>query len=68
MVRWADYSFEIHANDLKVFPIPRKSDTGGNGLGKIWFQYIFEKDRGVIKCAEDQINNVSNANFKNPKY
>lgn len=68
MVRWADYSFEIHANDLKVFPIPRKSDTGGNGLGKIWFQYIFEKDRGGVKCAEDQVNNVSNANFKNPKY
>jgi len=68
MVRWADYSFEIHANDLKVFPIPRRSDVGGQGLGKIWFQYIFEKDRGTIKCADGQINNVSNANFKNPKY
>ena len=65
MVRWADYSFEIHANELKVFPIPRKNE---NGLGKIWFQYIFEKDRGTIKCAEDKINNVGNANFKNPKY
>ena len=68
MVRWADYSFEIHANDLKVFPVPRRSDVGGSGLGKIWFQYIFEKDRGTIKCAPDQVNNVSNANFKNPKY
>jgi len=68
MVRWADYSFEIHANELKVFPIPRKRDAGGEGLGKIWFQYIFEKDRGTIKCAEDKINNVGNANFKNPKY
>lgn len=68
MVRWADYSFEIHANELKVFPIPRKRDAGGEGLGKIWFQYIFEKDRGTVKCAEDKINNVGNANFKNPKY
>lgn len=62
MVRWADYSFEIHANELKVFPVPKKTQ------GKIWFQYIFEKDRGGVKCAPDQINNVGNANFKNPKY
>jgi hypothetical protein len=62
MVRWADYSFEIHANELKVFPRPKKTE------GKIWFQYIFEKDRGGVKCAADQVNNVGNANFKNPNY
>ena len=62
-VRWSNYSFEVHGNDLKVFPVPEKS-------GKIWFQYIFNSDRssGVIKCAEDKVNNVSNANFQNPKY
>ena len=63
MVRRSNYSFEVHGNDLKVFPIPNQNGT-------IWFQYIFNSDRtsGVIKCAEDKINNVSNANFKNPKY
>jgi hypothetical protein len=63
MVRRSNYSFEVHGNDLKVFPVPNQNGT-------IWFQYIFNSDRtsGVIKCAEDKINNVSNANFKNPKY
>jgi hypothetical protein len=63
MVRRSNYSFEVHGNDLKVFPVPNQS-------GAIWFQYIFNSDRssGAIKCAEDKINNVSNANFKNPKY
>ena len=53
----------MHGNDLKVFPVP-------NNPGSIWFQYIFNSDRssGVIKCAEDKINNVGNANFKNPNY
>ena len=62
-VRWSNYSFEMHGNNLKVFPIPEQS-------GKIWFQYIFNSERStnVIKCAEDKINNVGNANFKNPKY
>ena len=63
MVRRSNYSFEVHGNDLKVFPVPNQNGT-------IWFQYIFNSDRssGAIKCAEDKINNVSNANFKNPKY
>jgi len=62
-VRRSNYSFEMHGNDLKVFPVP-------NQPGSIWFQYIFNSDRssGVIKCAEDKINNVGNANFKNPNY
>ena len=63
MVRWSNYSFEMHGNDLKVFPVPEQN-------GKIWFQYIFNNERStsVVKCAEDKVNNVGNANFKNPKY
>ena len=64
MVRRSNFSFEIHANDLKIFPRPVKTE------GKLWFQYIFVKDRqeSVVECAKDKVTNVSNANFKNPVY
>ena len=37
---------------------------------KYGFKYIFNNERStsVVKCAEDKVNNVGNANFKNPKY
>ncbi len=63
-IRRSNFSFEIHGNDLKIFPRPVRTE------GKLWFQYIFVKDRKdkIVKCADDQITNVSNANFKNPIY
>ena len=63
-VRRSNFSFEIHGNDLKIFPRPTKT------AGRLWFQYIFVKDRKdkIVKCADDQVTNVSNANFKNPIY
>ena len=63
-VRRSNFSFEIHGNDLKIFPRPVRTE------GRLWFQYIFVKDRKdkIVKCADDQITNVSNANFKNPIY
>ena len=63
-IRRSNFSFEIHGNNLKIFPRPVRTE------GKLWFQYIFVKDRKdkIVKCADDQITNVSNANFKNPIY
>ena len=48
LVRKSAYSFEIHNNNLRIFPIPQDGDTGE----KIWFEYY----------VKDDIRNTNNAN------
>ena len=48
LVRKSAYSFEIHNNNLRIFPIPQASDAGE----KIWFEYY----------VKDDIRNTDNAN------
>jgi hypothetical protein len=52
-IRKSHYSFEIHGDDIKFWPIP----TGGTGssassifYGQVWVEYIFaeEKDRDAL--------------------
>lgn len=38
MVRRSSYSFDVHDNKLKIFPIPSKNYT-------VWIEYIFKDDR-----------------------
>ena len=46
LVRKSAYSFEIHNNNLRIFPKPQSSDNGE----KIWFEYY----------VKDQIRNTNN--------
>ena len=64
MVRKSNFSFEIHNNKLKIFPIPTVS------LGNIWFEYILKEDRigSSITQASGSITNVSNVPYTNPSY
>lgn len=64
MIRKSNYSFEIHNNKLRVFPIP--SITFGN----IWFDYIKRDDRvaSAITHTTGSITNVSNVPYTNPTY
>lgn len=64
MVRKSNFSFEIHNNKLKIFPIPTVS------LGNIWFEYIHKSDRigSSITQASGSITNVSNVPYTNPSY
>ena len=64
MVRKSNFSFEIHNNKLRIFPIPTLS------LGNIWFDYIKRDDRlsSAITSASGSITNVSNAPYTNPSY
>ena len=48
LVRKSAYSFEIHNNNLRIFPIPLDGDAGE----KIWFEYY----------VKDDIRNSNNAN------
>ena len=48
LVRKSAYSFEIHNNNLRIFPIPQDGDAGE----KIWFEYY----------VKDDIRNTNNAN------
>ena len=48
LVRKSAYSFEIHNNNLRIFPRPQDGDAGE----KIWFEYY----------VKDDIRNTNNAN------
>ncbi len=48
LVRKSAYSFEIHNNNLRIFPKPQNTDNGE----KIWFEYY----------VKDDIRNTNNSN------
>ena len=74
MVRLSNYSFEIHNNVIRIFPIPGPYDgdgvTEGASCGNLWFEYIKSNDRisSSVQCAEGLISNVSNIPYQNPIY
>ena len=72
MVRRSNYSFEIHKDKLRVFPIPNFSDSAcaGEGLHRIWFDYIIRSERieSSVKNTPSRVTNVSNAPYANPNY
>lgn len=63
-IRKSNYSFEIHNNQLTIFPIP---NTSGEML-KI--QYILKSERaaGSIQDGGGKIVNVGNVPYANPVY
>ena len=81
MVRMSNYSFEVHNNVIRIFPIPGPYDVSGVGdiaedgggsfnCGNLWFEYILRDERleSSLICAEDRITNVSNMPYQNPVY
>ena len=79
-VRLSNYSFEIHNNVIRIFPIPGPYEVSGVGdiaedrgnfhAGNLWFEYILRDERinGSLICAEDKVTNVSNMPYQNPVY
>ena len=72
MVRRSNYSFEIHNNKLRIFPIPNFSDTcdADDPPHRIWFEYIIRSQRieSSVKNTPTRVTNVSNAPYANPNY
>jgi|TARA_R110000803_G_scaffold82088_2_gene148080 hypothetical protein len=81
MIRMSNYSFEMHNNVLRVFPLP--GSLGGNrdpyydvktanhvSCGNMWFEYIKTNDRisGSVDPACGTVSNVSNMPYTNPNY
>ena len=73
-VRLSNYSFEIHNNVIRVFPIPGPAESTGEfplgNAGNLWFEYIERNERisSSVIPAEDTITNVSNMPYQNPVY
>jgi hypothetical protein len=75
-VRLSNYSFEMHDNVLRVFPIPTNNnhniDIEGSSsyAGNMWFEYIKVNDRtsGSVNPACGQVTNASNMPYTNPNY
>ena len=75
MVRISNYSFEMHNNVLRVFPIPGSGgnipESGSeNGVGNMWVEFMLKSDRSSASIVEayDKIKMVSGVPYKNPKY
>ena len=72
MVRTSNYSFEMHNNVLRVFPVPGYNNviSGSTGCGNMWVEFMLKSDRSSASIVEayDKIKMVSGVPYKNPKY
>ena len=73
MVRISNYSFEMHNNVLRVFPMPGgnfQQGLSGSGVGNMWVEFMLKSDRSSASIVEayDKIKMVSGVPYKNPKY
>lgn len=69
-VRLSNYSFEVHNNIIRIFPIPSNNNGFETNCGNLWFEYIKKDERveSSLICAEDKVTNVSNMPYQNPTY
>ena len=67
-IRKAAFSFDIHNNNVRIFPIPTNITTGFND--KMFFHYILKDERNnpVVDSRTNLITNVSNVPYSNPVY
>ena len=67
-IRKSGYSFEIHNNNLRLFPTPKRD-------GVVWFEYYEVRDKQSLDDSGTtaggsgtSISNISNVPFTNPTY
>ena len=64
LVRKSAYSFELHNNNLRIFPRPTTNDTGE----KIWFEYYVKDDirntNPVSASMQGGVSDPSNVPYK----
>ena len=67
-IRKAAFSFDIHNNKVRIFPIPQNITTGYND--KMYFHYILKDERNnpVVDNRANLVTNVSNVPYTNPVY
>jgi hypothetical protein len=64
MIRRANYSFEMHNNHLRIFPIPDGTPTA------MKFEYILNSERSSASFEDStgRINQISGVPYTNPDY
>jgi len=64
LVRKSAYSFELHNNNLRIFPEPQNSDAGE----KIWFEYYVKNDirntNNISASLQGGVSDPSNVPYK----
>ena len=64
LVRKSAYSFEIHNNNLRIFPEPQKGDAGE----RIWFEYYVKDDirntNNVSASLQGGVSDPSNVPYR----
>ena len=64
LIRKSAYSFELHNNNLRIFPEPQSSDAGE----KIWFEYYVKDDirntNNVSASLQGGVSDPSNVPYK----
>ena len=75
-IRKSAFSFEIHGDDLKIYPVPGTQGTISTPFfDRVWFEFVYEKDKrnsGLLFGNSALLNNVvtdaSNIPYSYQKY
>ena len=72
-IRRSNFSFEMHNNVLRVFPIPTyqtASSHPSGSAGSMWFEFMLNSERSSASIEDGylKIKTVSGVPYKNPKY
>ena len=67
-IRKAAYSFDIHGDMVRIFPIPTQVTPGYND--KMFFHYVLidERNNPVLDTRTNLVTNISNVPYQNPIY
>ena len=76
MIRISNYSFEMHNNVLRVFPIPSSlnytSGSNSTGCGNLWVEFMLKSQRSsaslVLDEYDEKIKTVAEVPYENPTY
>ena len=65
-VLFANYTFQLINNKLRVFPVPTQREQGDN----LWFEYMLKSDEDCVAVEVDpnKISNISQVPYRNIDY
>jgi hypothetical protein len=74
-IRKSHFSFEIHGDDIRIYPIPGRIRTSSPYFGKVYFEFLLEEDKstsailfGNTATLGGIVTDASNIPYTNHKY
>ena len=75
-IRKSHFSFELHGDNIKLFPVPGTQGTAATPYFKnVWFEFLFEEDKandallfGNTAVMNGVVSDASNIPYKYQKY